>query len=439
MYLKSLELYNFRGFENVKVDFYENLTVIIGANGAGKSTIMEGIAIALSSMFVKVDGLSALGINRSQAHLKAYEIGSTKDVQEQYPVVIKASAVISTANASKEIEWARKLNSSTGQTVYGEASQITALGVEYQKALRDGNTEICLPLIAYYGTGRLWDYHRNKQTDVFEKSNRLNGYIDCVDGTANVKLMMNWFMKMTIQKYQNQEMGLGPIPELEAVYSAMKECYSRITGYKNVKMQYSMATKELEVAYTDENANAMRMPVNQLSDGYKSMISLVADIAYRMAVLNPQFLGDVCKNTDGVVFIDEIDLHLHPEWQQRVLDDLRAIFPKVQFIVSTHAPAVINTVPKECIRILKNNAVIDAPVETYGKDANSILTAIMDANERPVSVKKKFNEFYNALAQGEESDDYDEARQILDELKEKLGDDSPDITACEVKLDLAEM
>ena len=409
--------------------------MVLGANGAGKSTIMEGIAIALSSMFVKMDGLSALGINRSQAHLKAYVIGSTKDVQEQYPVIVKASAIVSSLSENKEIEWARGLNSSKGQTVYGEASLITSLGVEYQKALRDGNTQICLPVIAYYGTGRLWDYHRNKQTDVFEKSNRLNGYIDCVDGTANVKLMMNWFMKMTVQKYQNQEMGLGTIPELEAVYSAMKECYSRITGYDNVKMQYSMATKELEVAYTDENNNAMRLPINQLSDGYKSMISLVADIAYRMAVLNPQFLGDVCKNTDGVVFIDEIDLHLHPSWQERVLDDLRAIFPKVQFIVSTHAPAVINTVPKECIRILKNKAVEPAPSETYGKDANGVLTAIMDTHERPAPVKEKFADFYDALT----LEKYSLAHKILNELKDEIGENDPEIVSCEVKLDLAEM
>ena len=82
----------------------------------------------------------------------------------------------------------------------------------------------------------------------------------------------------------------------------------------------------------------MRIPVNQLSDGYKSTMSLVADIAYRMAVLNPQLLGDVCNETDGIVLIDEVDLHLHPKWQQRILGDLTEIFPKVQFIISTHAP-----------------------------------------------------------------------------------------------------
>ena len=84
-----------------------------------------------------------------------------------------------------------------------------------------------------------------------------------------------------------------------------------------------------------------------MSDGYRNMLSMVADIAYRMALLNPQFLGEVTKKTSGVVLIDEIDLHLHPAWQRHIVSALKEIFPKVQFIVSTHAPSVISSVPKE--------------------------------------------------------------------------------------------
>lgn len=120
MYLKSLELHNFRCFEDVKIDFHKNLTVIIGENGSGKSSIMEGIAIALSSMFVKMDGLSSRKIDKSQARLKAYEVGSTKDVQEQYPVIVKAAASVLTQSNNKEIEWSRSIDSSSGQTKYGE-------------------------------------------------------------------------------------------------------------------------------------------------------------------------------------------------------------------------------------------------------------------------------------------------------------------------------
>jgi predicted ATP-binding protein involved in virulence len=178
--------------------------------------------------------------------------------------------------------------------------------------VRSGNSKLILPIVAYYGTGRLWDYHREKQRDVFGANNRLNGYLNCMDGTANIKLMMNWFSKMTIQKYQNQELGLKEIPEMEAVYGAMESCFARITGCEIAKIQYNMGTKELEVAYQDASGEMLRIPINQLSDGYKSTISLLADIAYRMAVLNPQLLSGVCNSTSGIVLIDEVDLHLHP-------------------------------------------------------------------------------------------------------------------------------
>lgn len=430
MYIKTLTLQNFKGFDNIELDFHPNLSVIVGANGSGKTSVMEGAAIALSAMFVKMDGLSGRRIDKSQAHLKAFELGSTKDVQPQYPVTVKASAVLN----SGSIEWSRSLNKSTGSTTVGDAKEIIELGIRFQEHLRRGDKELILPVIAYYGTGRLWDYHREKQSDVFESNNRINGYVDCVDGTANIKLMMNWFLKMTVQKYQNHELGLDNPPELEAVYSAMETCYRKITGHDDVKVQYNMGTKELEIAYRDGSGKLMRIPVNQLSDGYKSTISLVADIAYRMAVLNPQLLGDVCNETDGIVLIDEVDLHLHPKWQQRILGDLTEIFPKVQFIISTHAPEVINSVSKENVIVLENNQAVSAPAETYGKDANGILRTIMHVKERPNEIMQKFDDFYDLLNKGK----YIEAGEVLDDLENVLGED-PALASMRIQLDLEQL
>lgn len=98
MYIKTLTLQNFKGFDNIELDFHPNLSVIVGANGSGKTSVMEGAAIALSAMFVKMDGLSGRRIDKSQAHLKAFEMGSTKDVQPQYPVTVKASAVLNSGS-----------------------------------------------------------------------------------------------------------------------------------------------------------------------------------------------------------------------------------------------------------------------------------------------------------------------------------------------------
>ena len=171
-----------------------------------------------------------------------------------------------------------------------------------------------------------------------------------------------------------------------------------------------------------------------MSDGYKSTISLVADIAYRMAVLNPQCLGDVCLKTDGIVLIDEVDLHLHPAWQKRILHDLIEIFPQVQFVVSTHAPEVINSVPREQVIVLENYQALPAPAETYGKDANSILRSIMRVTERPDDIMKQFEMFYRAI----DKHDYTQADKLLNDLEELIGDD-PELAAMRIQLDLEQI
>ena len=316
-----------------------------------------------------------------------------------------------------------------------DAKEIVEYAAEYQKAISEGRTDIYLPMVAYYGTGRLWDYHRQKRTDVFKVSSRTNGYIDCLDGTANVKLMMDWFQIMTINKYQRQEENLESNPELDTVYLAMEKCLTNLSGYSDVKIRYNMGTQELDVYYSEQDKQRMRIPLNQLSDGYKGMISLVADIAYRMATLNPQLGTEVLSKGDGVVLIDEVDLHLHPAWQQKVIDNLMNIFPKVQFIVSTHAPAIISSVKTDKLRILSNKEVCMTANQVYGKDVNSVMKEIMGVNDRPDQFVELFEKFYRLLSEKK----YDEAGAVLDKLDEERGYHDPEIVKCRVKLKLERM
>ena len=159
----------------------------------------------------------------------------------------------------------------------------------------------------------------------------------------------------------------------------------------------------------------MTIPLSQMSAGYKSTISLVADIAYRMAILNPQLGTAVLRDTDGIVLIDEVDLHLHPAWQHRILSDLREIFPRVQFVVTTHAPAVISSVKSENLVVLDDYEVRDVTSEIYGNDINSILTGVMGVSDRNPKIAKLFDQFYSFLNNGQ----YDEAEDILDEIDQQ--------------------
>lgn len=396
---------------------------------------MEAIAIALGTWFVGFNIVNAKGINKRTDPLrKAYQIGATDDVQTQFPVEIEAWGKIEESK-DQILHWKRELYTPTGTMTTKDAKEIVEYAAEYQKAISEGRTDIYLPMVAYYGTGRLWDYHRQKRTDVFKVSSRTNGYIDCLDGTANVKLMMDWFQIMTINKYQRQEENLESNPELDTVYLAMEKCLTNLSGYSDVKIRYNMGTQELDVYYSEQDKQRMRIPLNQLSDGYKGMISLVADIAYRMATLNPQLGTEVLSKGDGVVLIDEVDLHLHPAWQQKVIDNLMNIFPKVQFIVSTHAPAIISSVKTDKLRILSNKEVCMTANQVYGKDVNSVMKEIMGVNDRPDQFVELFEKFYRLLSEKK----YDEAGAVLDKLDEERGYHDPEIVKCRVKLKLERM
>lgn len=435
MYLEKLKLHNFRCYEKLEIDFNRQLTVLVGKNGSGKTTVLEAIAIALGTWFVGFNIVNAKGINKRTDPLrKAYQIGATDDVQTQFPVEIEAWGRIEESK-DQILHWKRELYTPTGTMTTKDAKEIVEYAAEYQKAISEGRTDIYLPIVAYYGTGRLWDYHRQKRIDVFKVSSRTNGYIDCLDGTANVKLMMDWFQIMTINKYQRQEENLESNPELDTVYLAMEKCLKNLSGYSDVKIRYNMGTQELDVYYSEQDKQRMRIPLNQLSDGYKGMISLVADIAYRMATLNPQLGTEVLTKGDGVVLIDEVDLHLHPAWQQKVIDNLMDIFPEVQFIVSTHAPAIISSVKTDKLRILSNKEVCMTANQVYGKDVNSVMKEIMGVNDRPDKIVELFEEFYRLLSEKK----YDEAGAVLDKLDEERGYHDPEIAKCRVKLKLERM
>lgn len=427
MYLKTMKLHNFRCFSDLEVTFQKNTTVIVGNNGAGKSTVLEAAAIAVGTLTSAMDGLTNYNIKKSDAHYKYFSIGSVIDVQQQFPVQISTEAVMD----DKLVQWTRSLNSAKARTNFAGAKELVQIANEIQQRLRNGDISLRLPLIAYYGTGRLWNQYAEKKNEVFDKNSRSNGYADSLDGAANDKLMKRWFQKMTIQQYQQEK----SFPEFEAVCNAMAQCFKSITGCSDVNVQFNLDTNEIDIVYKNISGESIRMPMNQLSDGYKCTISLIADIAYRMALLNPQFLDKVLVETEGVVLIDEIDLHLHPIWQQQILQDLREIFPRIQFIVSTHAPAIINSVQSECLVVLKDNDAFGVSNETYGKDTNTILREVMGVPERPKRVKEQFNEFYRVL----DEQNYEKAQQLLDELETILGGNDVELTECRVRLELEQM
>lgn len=429
MKLSNLRINNFRCFSDFTVSFNDNLTVIVGGNGAGKSSLLDAISIAIGTFLTGFDGIPGYGIANDDALKKSYDMGSVIDLQPQFPVSIEAKGTFD----GEIIEWKRELNSIEGRTTIVDAKDITSISAQYQNRIREGDKTAILPIISYYGTGRLWAQKKDrKDADQLQMFSRLSGYIDCLAAQSNEKLMLKWFQKMTIQDAQNG----SPSPEFQAVRNAMAQCFVSITGHHDIKIQFNLDTYSIDVIYEDTDGTHKRFPMKDLSDGYKNTLSMIADIAYRMAILNPQLLDRVLTDTSGIVLIDEIDLHLHPLWQQRIIGDLRSIFPQVQFIVSTHAPAVIHSVKHEQLLIFEdNNSAYMPSIETYGRDANSILKSIMQANERPKEILEKFSRFYALLS----DEKYPQATDLLSEIENAIGSGDPELMKAHVALELEQI
>ena len=170
MKIKKITLKNYRCFENVNIVFHDKLTVVIGSNGSGKTSVLEGIAVSLGTMFNGINGLSGVSINKKDAYLKAYKMGESDDVQAQYPVKIATVGEFD----GKDIIWSRTLNGEGRSTTIKDAKPILDIANNYQDRLRAGDRDLILPIIAYYGTGRLWDYHREKKYDTFKENTKIN-------------------------------------------------------------------------------------------------------------------------------------------------------------------------------------------------------------------------------------------------------------------------
>lgn len=357
MKLNSIIIKNYRCFEQLEISLDDHVTLFVGKNGAGKSTILDAIAIAVSTFLCGIEGGISRNIQREDARYLFFDMEGVVDAQHQFPVEITGKGQ---CNGKMGIEWTRSLNSNSGKTTVKDAKQLIEVAEGMQNQVMAGDTQVVFPILSYYGTGRLYAQKKEKRDlKTLQRFNRQVGYLDCMAAESNEKMMLNWFEKMTLKSLQMQQRDgiIGGISQLRTVEAAVCACFRRISKAEQASLSFDLDTHRIMVEYTDAAKEKCRFALNEMSDGYKNTLSMIGDIAYRMAVLNPQLGERILEETSGIVMIDEIDLHLHPEWQQTILQDLQSIFPKVQFLVTSHAPAVINSVKREHVRILDGGCI----------------------------------------------------------------------------------
>jgi len=187
-----------------------------------------------------------------------------------------------------------------------------------------------------------------------------------------------------------------------------------IPGYSNLRIS-RIPRPQMLVEKNGETIN-----LDQLSDGEKNLIALVGDIARRLSIANSNSSNPL--NGEGIILIDEVDLHLHPAWQRLMLPQLTKLFPNCQFIITTHSPQVISHAKPESIFLIKmkkREFSYSKATESYGKNTDRILEDLLDVDARPTKEKKMIHSLYTLIQDG----NLDEAKEKIRELLDLIGED----------------
>jgi len=431
-FLERVELGNYRCFAHLAVPMHPELTVLIARNGSGKTSVMDAIAIAFGTFVGCFLAGTGIGANHRDVRVRLTN-PALREMEPQYPLTISAAGTVN----GRPIEWSRNVNSSKSGTTIKDAKPLTSIGDGLQQAVTD-NAPVVLPVLAYYGTGRLWKQKKVTEKKVFSSEflSRTSGYQDCLDPASSYKFFLDWFRYAAnanaeaLNRQREQNVPQAEVVEsayaglIAAVRGAVDECL-RSSGWQNLRYSFTHQSVVME-----HPAHGI-LEVGQLSDGVRNMIALVADVAYRMVRLNSHFGADAAKRTPGIVMIDEVDMHLHPEWQQQVLASLRRAFPVIQLIVTTHSPQVLSTVRREHIRVLGVNVdgetVASEPLaRTYGRSNADVLQATMGVTPEPQTEGSELLRRYLTLVEQAALDDPDIPRWRA-ELVEIFGNDHPSL------------
>lgn len=447
MRVSYLKLQNYRCFDEIEMSLNPELTVIVGANGAGKSALLDGLTVALGPYLSKFDEGKGAGFSKQDAR-RVRSHSNEFQMEPQFPVRIEAIGHwdslngVSSVNADPDqlglftesnidlyetpsallakswekplarmqrdvryqswgqesFYWRRELTGPKNKTTFADAWYLEEFGKAAQIIARRGE-EVVLPVLGYYGTGRLWLQQKlTESKKALLTESRTTAYRDCLTPSSSYKEFAYWFKQLhesITAAIDLASMGITTkhLPKLKELRSAIVEAVDICLAQSSwAGIYYDSLEKQIQVRGVGEVA----MPVSQLSDGIRNVLALAADIAFRCCQLNGFLGAQAVKQSTGIVMIDELDLHLHPSWQQTIVPSFQKAFPKIQFILTTHSPHLLSAVPAECVRILQDRQILHPTIETEGEQSQAVLESVFGVPAWPpipiVDVLKRYQQ-----------------------------------------------
>lgn len=439
--IASLEIKNYRKYESLTLRFPEDTeqsgsagaVLLIGENGCGKTTVLDAIATLLGGYLQALGNIPSGDRHPIKKHDIRLEVQDIEDnIVVDYKLPVEVGGVLRINQ--RHVELHRTRNGLVDNTQTQLPKQKNPELFDWAQQL-DSTENKVLPILSYHGTGRLWEQDY-KKTAKMEKLSRHDGYKDALNAKSNYRNFIAWFAKQEKNAFNLRK----PIPILETVRKVVMEMLAIIT-HKQVEL-FIYREGDLEIKYQGET---QREKVSNLSDGYRNLIGIVSDIAYRMALLNPALLTDVTKITPGIVLIDEIDLHLHPKWQRQVFSILRELFPRVQFIATSHSPFIIQSMAaNEIIRLddSAQNLELDSSLLSIEDIAETIqqveLPQISQRKQRMLNAAEEYLNLLDKFEASQQQSELAHIKQKLDALIEPFEDNMAYVAFLKRKRLLAE-
>jgi predicted ATP-binding protein involved in virulence len=390
--VNSLEINAFRGIKHLELEFSPRTNVFVGINGVGKTAILDCLAILLSHLINQIT-------DANKAIYKDSDIyNGASETQNKITISIDGH----------EATW---------------TSLIRKNGIQISSSLEE-ISKADIPLVVYYPVNRaVLDVDIALNITQKPDFNQLTALDSALEKKIDFQSFFEWFRnREDIENETRLENDANYRDrQLEAIRQAIQ---TLMPGYTNLRVRRS----PLRMTLSKQNQELI---IKQLSEGEKCLLALTGDLVRRLAIANPELANPL--QGSAIVLIDEIELHIHPQWQRTIISKLEQTFPNCQFIISSHSPQIISEVKQPgrnvyFLRVTDDGIVANLVTDAYGKDTNFILEGLMETPERPADVKQEIIQLFRLIDDNQLND----ARHLLRNLEKKIGTQEPKLAKAEV-------